>query len=347
MVAIRDGIYYYVHPFGANADVYAFKDADSRRFDLIDTGMQLPFCLPHVIRGLARDGLDPRDLRDIYHTHAHFDHVHADAYFQRRARRRNPDVRVFCPAPDVFRFAPSFSLVDHNVREVLRYLPKGSIRAFRRTYYFGRLLARTVLRQRPVRHLTPLADGARVSIGGRSAEVITTGGHTEGHSFFKFPAEHVLVVGDNDAPNETTVDFGKMAASMVVVRDVLRGWTRSSDDDVAIFIGHNRVKRGQACVAWAQGYLDQFNRIFAALVGHAAGRETIDATWFLERLGGYVLKFPFQALRFFAFIQVFVILKFLQAREYGHMALTPARRLFFHVAPGIEDKFTRDFPLGA
>ncbi|MHA1732919.1 MAG: MBL fold metallo-hydrolase [Promethearchaeota archaeon] len=345
MVEIFDGVFAYIHPFGANCNVYAFKDPDGPQFDLVDTGLKLPFALRLVLKRMLKDGLDPRNLRDVYHTHGHFDHTQADAYFQRRARDRNPGVRIFCPEHDAFRFDPGFDLVDHSMRELLRYFPARKFREFRQTYWTMKLATRTLIRQPPVRRLTPLVDGQVVTLGGRQAQVLTTGGHTEGHSFLRFEEDRILVVGDCDAPNETTVDFGKITASMLLARDVLASWDARSDE-YAILIGHNPVKRGRAALGWAEQYIEQFNQLFSALMGRTSGGATIDVTRLMERLGGYLLKLPFQLVRFFAFTRVFIVLKYLKERGYGSMRLGPGDRVLFETSDELGELFERDFPLG-
>ncbi|MHA1999750.1 MAG: MBL fold metallo-hydrolase, partial [Promethearchaeota archaeon] len=206
-----DNIFFYKHRFGANCNVYAFKNPDGS-LDLVDTGIYyLRPIFATVLKGMKGDGLDFRNVKNIYHTHGHFDHCQADRWILNHSKHE--DARVFCPEVDAWRLQKKNGAkqLDYYKNHARKHIPGDFDEIFKESG-FGSVQLFFKHAMSKVMHVpwikdervTPYSNGDMLSIGGHDARVITTGGHTDGHSFFHLKDLDLLVVGDHDAVNELT-----------------------------------------------------------------------------------------------------------------------------------------------
>jgi hypothetical protein len=150
--------------------------------------------------------------------------------------------------------------------------------------------------------IVPLHDGASIGIGAHEGSVITTGGHSDGHSFFHFPSIDTLVIGDHDAVNELTSDYRMIIKATAIIREL---------DPSVCLIGHQGVPATKvACRAKTTRWFSQLRHVVGMFV-QAAERfnNKLPASYFLEKLLGYMKGINW--LRYWAFQGLFVIAKFL------------------------------------
>ncbi len=327
---IADDIYAYIHPIGANCAVFAFKDGND--IDLVDTGIRWPFILHDVLKKMGRDGIDKRRVRNIIHTHVHFDHIQADRYFQKHARRHHGKVQVFFPKADAFRFAPHYDTIQNNTAHFLQYFPPSTTEHYRGVSILMGLVFNLLFRYRAPANLVPYDTGDELVVGQYKAKAWCTGGHTEGHAILWLPDAPALIVGDNDAINEPTCSFGKILESHRLCRDL---YSRNYSDDLLLLRGHNAVLKGERGREWNAHWFREFNAITTRLLPYFqrqfdAGHETVDIGRIIRLLTGYLGTIS--VVEFFAFMRVFVILKFLQEQGFGKMKYEKDN-LWFEVAP--------------
>jgi glyoxylase-like metal-dependent hydrolase (beta-lactamase superfamily II) len=207
MPKIFDDIYSYVHPKGANCNVYIFKDGED--LDFIDSGAGASIIFRWLWKSIQKDGLDPRNIRNIYHSHVHFDHIGADKIFQKKAIRNQNNVNIFYSELDNHRFTKEFSTMTSNFKELGDHFPDFPFHRLKMTKILTKLVGNTLMKYSIPENLHPYKNGEILSIGQRKAKVVTTGGHTEGHSFLAFTDQDRIVAnGDATCINEFTSDFG-------------------------------------------------------------------------------------------------------------------------------------------
>ena len=329
---VADDIFAYTHPFGANCAVFAFKDGNE--VDLLDTGIKWPFILCDLLKKMAQDGIDKRCLRRIVHTHVHFDHVQADRYFQKHAKRNGKDVQVFIPQADNFRFAPNFNEITTQSNHLLQFFPFEAAK-----YYWGVSLGlnvafNTIFHYQAPENIVTFNSGDTLALGRYKARVWCTGGHTEGHAILWLPDAPALIVGDNDAINEFTCTFDGILESHRICRDL---YSRYFSDDLLLLRGHNAILKGTRGRQWNDQWFQQFNTITTKILPffqrrYEVGKKSIDIGHIVDLLTGY-----FRVMRpveFFAFMRVFVILKFLQKQGVGKMKFRE-KNLWFEIAPNV------------
>ncbi len=314
---IADDIYAYIHPIGANCAIFAFKDGND--VDLVDTGIRWPFILHDVLKKMGKDGIDNRRVRNIFHTHVHFDHIQADRYFQKHAHQHRGNVQVFFPKADGFRFAPHYDTIRSNTTHLLQYFPLAAAEHYRGVSIEMSLVFNSLLRYRAPANLVPFDTGEELRLGRYKAKAWCTGGHTEGHAILWLPDAPGLIVGDNDAINEPTCRFSGILESHRICRDL---YSRHLSDDLLLLRGHNAALKGAKGREWNNNWFREFAAITAKLLPYFqrqydAGTKTIDIGRILRLLTGYLGIIP--VVEFFAFMRVFVILKFLQEKGYGTM----------------------------
>ncbi len=218
---IFEDIYAYVHPQGANCNVYAFSDG--KTFDLIDTGVSLFGMYKWVIKQLRKDGLHPEYLRNIFHTHLHPDHIQADAVFQKIAERSSnvgPTEKtkcyVYCPKADLFRNHPNFRVLRQNLYHLNNIVQNNPLKTLRGTQFFGEQIFDPLISHTTINNVVLYQGGETVQIGKYRAKTIHTGGHSHGHSYFFFEdhPDRILVNGDSWCINEFTSDFSSVVNAL-------------------------------------------------------------------------------------------------------------------------------------
>lgn len=327
---IANDIYAYIHPIGANCAVFAFKDGND--IDLLDTGIRWPFILNDVLKKMGRDGIDKRRVRNIIHTHVHFDHIQADIYFQKHAQQHHGNVQVFFPKADSYRFAPHYDTIRSNTAHLLQYFSPAATEHYHRVSIEMGLIFNSLFRYHAPANLVPFETGAKLTLGRYKANVWCTGGHTEGHAILWLPDAPALIVGDNDAINEPTCVFGKILESHRLCRDL---YSRHFSDDLLLLRGHNAVLKGAKGREWNNNWFREFTSITSKLLPYFqrqydAGKITVNIGRILRLLTGYLGAIS--VVEFFAFMRVFVILKFLQEKGFGTMKFYD-ENLWFEVSP--------------
>jgi glyoxylase-like metal-dependent hydrolase (beta-lactamase superfamily II) len=90
MTKIFDDIFAFIHPKGANCNVYVLKDGND--LDMIDSGVGISLIFRWLLKAFRHSGLDPANVRNIFHCHVHFDHVGADKAFQKIASKNHKTI---------------------------------------------------------------------------------------------------------------------------------------------------------------------------------------------------------------------------------------------------------------
>ncbi len=333
-----DGAFWYRHPLGVNCNVYAFKCGDGS-IDLVDTGIiRARPVLAHVLRNMARDGIDFRRVRNIFHSHGHFDHCQADRWFIEHSMH---DIRVHVPEPDAWRLLPGNGTRQRNyfAGEVGRYM-HGDINAklasggFRSVDWQFRLIMSKFISIPPLPEdtIVRLKHGETISIGDHTARVITTGGHSDGHSFFHVQRLDLLVIGDNDAVNELTCNYRDIIVSAAIIKNL----------DPAIMLGgHNAIRTTRPAVRLAsEGWFKKFHRFIRMFTKAAKVFENkIPLSFFLTKVLGYAGGIAWA--RFWAFQTLFVIAKFLHDEGLGIM-VQESGDIFLDVNTGRMDSWVEN-----
>ncbi|MBD3354255.1 MAG: MBL fold metallo-hydrolase [Candidatus Lokiarchaeota archaeon] len=328
MPKILDDIYYFRHPINANCVVFAFLTGNGREFDLIDTGIKKFGIFRTLLKQMRKDGLEPWDVRNVFHTHYHFDHVQCDRLFQQNARRNKNNVVVYAGKPDKYRTKPKFSIIQSNMNYLLAHFQHSAIKSFQLMPFVGKFLLDPFMKTKTPENIKFYEDQDEFLIGKYKAKVYLTGGHTEGHSFFYFPEIKALHTGDNNALNEFIVDFSAVIRSMQIARDL--------NPDM-IFIGHNEPKtEKQDAYNWINTWFREFEGISDMLIPLIRNDVRINITKIMKAMAGWTFKV--EVIRFFAFMQLYVILHYLEMKKYGKIELGKNDfTLYFHTAPNVED----------
>ncbi len=314
MTKIFDDIYYYIHPVGANCNVYAFTDGNN--IDLIDTGIKKLGIVNWLIRSMKKDGLNPANIRKIVHPHYHFDHTQADTYFQEKIIKNGKNTPVYIPTNDLFRSDKEFNLLSWNFNELLERFGESQFsrcfRNYRRAFRLGGIMFPKLVDVKTPYTIQELKDGQKIELGKRQAKVFSTGGHTEGHSFLHFYDEdNILYTGDHNALNEFTCDWGKTLESVRLAQ-------RLNPDNV--FIGHNAVKLGtERAQDWINSYFTQFEHIFAPIISNFKLNQTINLSNIISKMMGWVVKI--KGLYLWANMAVYAIGKHLEELGLGTLHL--------------------------
>ena len=175
-------------------NIFAFPEAGG--FTLIDTGPNLPGVLPALESSLAEIGLRVEACRRILITHFHMDHCGLAGII---ADRSGASIYLS-------------EIEERTLRSHARYEERmGRLREFVLENGLDGQTMETVIRAfsafrtatSPFRAAGSLADGERLTVGGRPVEVIGTPGHSRGHLSLYLPGERFLIAGDHILPHIT------------------------------------------------------------------------------------------------------------------------------------------------
>lgn len=194
---IAEGLYRIILPMPfrlRTVAVYAAREAGG--FTLIDTGPNLPGTLPALEASLAQIGFRVEDCRRILITHFHADHCGLAGLI---AARSGASVLLSeIEAMTVY----SFARHDDRVEKIRLFaLEQGLDAKTLDTVARAFLAFRTATL--PFSATDIIEDGRRLSVGGRTLEVIATPGHSRGHLSFHLPEEKFLIAGDHVLPHIT------------------------------------------------------------------------------------------------------------------------------------------------
>lgn len=339
MTKLLNDVYYFRHPLNANCVVFAFltgnRTENGKEFDLIDTGINRFRIHYNLVKQMHKDGLDPRNVRNIFHGHYHFDHVQADVFFQKKAIRskekKSEQVKIYIPAPDEYRIKEGYSIGLTNIKFLTDYFGTNPAKNFPKMPYFAKYAIDPFMKTEPLsqenNNVVFYSDNEELTIGQYKAKIFQTGGHTEGHSFFYFPEIGALHTGDNNALNEVLVDFGAVVRSMIIARDL---------KPELILIGHNEPKKNRVeSEKWINQWFTEYGKVIDMLKPKMKNDAMMNITRLMSRMAGWAYKL--EVVRFFAFMQMFVILRYLESKKYGKIEIgVDKKTLYFHLSPNIE-----------
>lgn len=328
MTKINDDIFYYRHPLNANCVVFAYLTDYNNEFDLVDTGVKKLGLYRNLLKQMEKDGLNPCNVRNIFHTHVHFDHVQADALFQKFARKRDHDVKVYIPEPDLYRFQQNYSVIEYNIRFLTNYFKRFPTKAFPTMPFIARYLLDPLLKTPIPKNIRTFEDREEFLLGKCSAKAYITGGHTDGHAFFHIPELGILHTGDNDALNEFIVNFSSVIRSMQLANDL---------EPEMIFIGHNEPKqKREDAQNWIDRWFREFDVVLNILKPFMKNSTRFNITRIIEKMAGWAFKL--EPVRFMAFMQLFVILRYLENKKFGTIQLDrKGKTMYFCTSQDIEN----------
>jgi glyoxylase-like metal-dependent hydrolase (beta-lactamase superfamily II) len=332
MARISPNLYAYVHPKGANCNVFLFKDGED--LDFIDSGIAIRPILSWLLKQIRADGLNPTNIRKIIHTHVHPDHIQADKFFQRQAKRNAGKVQILFPAADHPRFFPNYGIIHAN-EKVLEKVTHGNPIDLHPGWKIGMIALEKILLQYPKpNNLVPLSPNQHIQIGIFPGIVHTTGGHTAGHSIYEINAEEkILIGGDGGCINEFYSDFGKC------VRHIEVGLSLKGE---RLLGGHDSLPNGpEGCEKDFRASLRRLDDLFRPiLVELRAGRviNLSKISWRRVKMLGKI-----QMVEWWASMTHFCIARDLAKLGFGTLEIARTHHIgdiLFHVSnsPHIKDR---------
>ncbi len=318
MPKIFDGIYAYVHPKGANCNVYAFKDGSD--IDLIDSGITKLGAVRGVWKQMRKDGIEPTNVRNIFHCHVHPDHVHADTFFQQNAVKNKGKVKIFYPKADAHRFHPNFNLTRSNFEEIKKTLPNFPLHNIRNTKFFMELFIDHYVKCETPENLQPFEDQETFIIGQRKGKIYTTGGHTEGHSFIHIDDEdNILVNSDSGCLNEFTSDWRKSVESIEL------GLKINPDNVIG---GHDPLKLGpENAKKHFRGEYNRYDGMIKPWLFRAKAGVPITISDCAYRRVGFLWKLT--PVNLWAHMSVYCNFKYFQQLDLGELSVDKNGVMFF------------------
>lgn len=166
----------------AHVNCYLIEDADG--LTLVDAGLPRVWnTLGQTIRDIGRD---PRDLRAVLLTHAHFDHVGV-------ARRLQDQfgLQVWVHPEEVYLAAHPYRYAHENPRASYPIRHPRAVPLLTSMALAGALRVRGVDGTR----VTQFAVTGQLEVPGRPVPLATPG-HTYGHCAFLFPERDAILTGD-------------------------------------------------------------------------------------------------------------------------------------------------------
>jgi glyoxylase-like metal-dependent hydrolase (beta-lactamase superfamily II) len=201
--AVADGVHRLVLPLPGDGlkavNVYVIEDGDG--FALVDTGWRHPGLMEALTDGFAALGAGLADLTTIICTHSHYDHYGLAAHLRSLSgapvllgelERVNLYVALDREQWDADRAHRRAQLTLHGAHGLADALARAD-------FSFEEIQERGFAAP-PDRWV---ADGDRISVGGRVLEARLTPGHSRGHLMFFDPAAGVLFAGDHVLPHIT------------------------------------------------------------------------------------------------------------------------------------------------
>ncbi|MCE5262267.1 MAG: MBL fold metallo-hydrolase [Deltaproteobacteria bacterium] len=195
--AVADGIVMITLPMPfrlKHVNVFAFPEGSG--FTLIDTGPNLPGVLPALESSLAEIGLKVEACRRIWVTHFHMDHCGLAGIIADRS-----GASVYLSAIEE-RTLSGLARHEERIGRLRDFvlengLDDGTMEMVSRAFSAFRTATT------PFHAAGSLADGDRLTAGGRPVEVVGTAGHSRGHLSLFLPEERFLIAGDHILPHIT------------------------------------------------------------------------------------------------------------------------------------------------
>ena len=281
-----------------------------------------------VRKEMLKDGLDPRRIRAIYHTHAHFDHVQADCFFQQQALSfsKHP-IPVYVPRKDLFRMTPEYDVLKSNFGALYDHFPKFPFSVMRKMIFEAQIILVPSIHYKIPLNILPLDDQQLIQLGQRTGRVYWTGGHTEGHFFIHIPDDiNFLLTGDHDAMNEFICNWHDVLNSVRLAASL-------NPDNVGI--GHNKARIGhKSAMDFISSYFRQFDSIFAPMLKHFHKGRSISMSRIIRDKMGWLHKIG--GVDLWAHMALFAIGKYLEELNLGYMTLSPPFELSFTITEDLE-----------
>lgn len=202
--------------------VNAYLIEGSAGWSLVDVGYHTDEAIGALKAGLAEAGLDLADVRRLFVTHLHGDHIGLAGTFE----QAGVDVLMHRPELDAARyvwFGGRQVIDDLHVWFTRHGMPEDIGTQTRENLLHWRE------RVDPLERVTTVEDGQAVDLAGRQMQVRWTPGHTDYHAVLVDEAESILISGDHVLPRITP------NVSL---------YSYSRDDPLGDFLGALRSLRG-------------------------------------------------------------------------------------------------------
>ncbi|HEV8536186.1 MAG TPA: MBL fold metallo-hydrolase [Candidatus Limnocylindria bacterium] len=177
--------------------INAYLIEGSSGYALVDAGMHTREAEAALRAALAEAGVAIEDVRRVFVTHLHPDHIGMAGTLERAG------AEVVMHGPELANASRMWSrdhaMVDETYRWFERHgMPRDVDEDMRRSWLeIGRAVDE-------VERVTPAADGDELDLGGRRARLKWTPGHTDYHAVLVDGAERVLFAGDHVLPRITS-----------------------------------------------------------------------------------------------------------------------------------------------
>ncbi len=215
---IADGVFTYrgrggetIKPGAGSSSVTVVRDDG---LVMIDAGVVAGGALDDLVKRMKADGLDPRDVRLLVFTHAHWDHLNAAARVISSSGARTaagkPEVPLIGdPRKSFDAFIPGFGEFTKEIFPFPLFVARFLVR-----YAWGR--------QPELTGTGGLSDGDPVGAR-REIRAVALAGHTDGHMGFFIPDAGVLASGDLfDFENAEGMDLNNPRSSFDAAVDSLK-----------------------------------------------------------------------------------------------------------------------------
>ncbi len=271
---------------------------------------------------MRKDGLRPENVRNIYHCHVHPDHIHADVFFQKRAEKFKDNLKIFYPKGDSHRFHPEFHLVQSNFQELQNTFGFTPYEGLSFTKILAGILLENFMGYEIPKNLTVLQDGQRISVGKRDAKFITTGGHTQGHSFLFFDDEDkILVNSDCGCINEFTSDWIKSVKAVHLAKTL---------KPHNLLGGHDPLKLGEKKTKDnIRGQFRRYDNMIKPFLLRAKPGKKVMISDSAYRRVGFLYKVPL--VNMWAHMAVYCIFKYFVSQDLGSLSMDENGRMYFTI----------------
>ena len=233
---------------------------------MIDTGVTPGGAFDDLISRMKADGLDPRDVRLVLFTHAHWDHLNAASRI------------ISCSGAETAADAREIPFIEDRRRNFNAFIP-GFAEFTKEIFPFplpvARLLVRYAWGRQPDLTVSrELTNTDRIDIG-REIRAIGLPGHTDGHMGFLIPDAGVLVTGDLvDFENSRGMDLNNPRSSYEsAVGSIKRAIAIGAD---ILIPGHGEPLNGRQRVhAMLQAALDgglEYPALITSVIGQTPVR---------------------------------------------------------------------------
>ena len=163
---------------------------------IVDCGLHTESAERALIDGLAQAGLAPKDVRDVFVTHLHPDHIGMAGWLEKAGAR----VRMHAPEAEAARamWFGARERIDIAVTWFREHGMPEKVLEGMADAWLG-----TAARVDPIARIDTARDGEVIELAGRRFQLVWTPGHTDYHAVLVDLDERVLVAGDHVLPRIT------------------------------------------------------------------------------------------------------------------------------------------------